>query len=245
MGQDREGPFRGGRASSYEVTISRPVKPRPLAQARQIRPATPVGALKPGPGRQIVSQDSQSSVSRIAGQAGTQVTDPTPPQSQTPGRRAGAPSTSSLPNTRCFSMGSSLPSRRTERPVRWFASGGGVWQLIGASRSGSCGVPVLKRRLAAPPARSDSQPIRIDLPAGRRPGGAPGGRYGRCRGPCGAGLVDGAAGAGQEASGQSLPAWLSWCGHRQPGGSPGLEAADHVCCAGQAQGLQRCGGQRR
>ena len=30
----------------------------------------------------------------------------------------------------------------------------------------------MKLRLAVPPARSDSQPIRIDLPAGRRPGGA-------------------------------------------------------------------------
>ena len=91
-------------------------------------------------------------------------------------------------------MGSSLPSRRTERPVRWLASGGGVWLLISASRSGSCGVPVSKLRLAAPHAPSDSQPIRTDLPARRGPSGASGGRYRRCRGPCGAGLVDGAAG---------------------------------------------------
>jgi len=42
------------------------------SQAGQIRPAAPVGARKPGPGRQIVSQDSPSGVSRIGGQAGTQ-----------------------------------------------------------------------------------------------------------------------------------------------------------------------------
>jgi len=48
------------------------------------------GCHKPGPGRQIVSQDSQGGVSRLAGQAGTQATDPTPPLSQNLGGRAGA-----------------------------------------------------------------------------------------------------------------------------------------------------------
>jgi len=76
----------------------------------------------------------------------------------------------------------------------------------------------LKLRLAAPPARSDSQPIRIDLPAGRRPGGAPGGRYGRCRGPCGAGLVDGAAGPVRKRQGSR---GLLGC----PGGATGSPAA--------------------
>src|SRR6266487_2046651 len=69
---------------------SDPVKPRPLAQARQIRPAAPVGATKPGPGRQIVSQDSPSGVSRFGGQAGTQATDPTPPLDRNQGSRAGS-----------------------------------------------------------------------------------------------------------------------------------------------------------
>ena len=105
------------------------------------------------------------------------------------------------PTIRFLSMGSSLPSRRTERPVRWFASEGGVWLLIGGSRSDSCGVPISKLQLAAPHAPSDSQLIRTDLPARRRPGGASGGRYGGCRGPCGAGLVGGGCRAGQEASG--------------------------------------------
>src|SRR6266851_3556859 len=50
----------------------------PLAQARQIRPAAPVVAQKPGCGRQIVSQDNPSGVSRFGGQAGTQALDHTP-----------------------------------------------------------------------------------------------------------------------------------------------------------------------
>src|SRR5215471_2395479 len=140
-------------------------------------------------------------------------------------------------------MGSSLPSRRTERPVRWFASGGGVWLLIGASRGGSCGVPVSKLRLAAPCTGAAVSRFAPNYPraagrAARRAGDtdAAGARVARawwtgCR-------------AGQEASGQSWPAWLSWCDYRQPSGSPGLEAADYVCCAEQAQGLQGCGGKR-
>jgi hypothetical protein len=40
-----------------------------------------VGAKDLGPGRQIVSQDNHNGGSRIAGQAGTQAPDPTPPLS--------------------------------------------------------------------------------------------------------------------------------------------------------------------
>ena len=43
-----------------------------------------------GPGRQIVSQDSPSGVSRIGGQAGTQAPDPTPTPPQNHGSRAGS-----------------------------------------------------------------------------------------------------------------------------------------------------------
>ena len=50
----------------------RSCEPRPLAQARQIRPAALAVARKPGPGRQIVPQDSPNGVSRIGGQAETQ-----------------------------------------------------------------------------------------------------------------------------------------------------------------------------
>src|SRR5215471_2618955 len=39
---------------------ARTCEPRPLAQARQIRPAAPVGALKPGPGRQIVIKTARA-----------------------------------------------------------------------------------------------------------------------------------------------------------------------------------------
>src|SRR5713226_576906 len=65
-------------------------EPRPLIQARQIRPAAPVGAKNLGPGRQIVSQDSPSGVSRIGGQAGTQASDPTPAPPRNQGSRAGS-----------------------------------------------------------------------------------------------------------------------------------------------------------
>src|SRR5262245_30857918 len=79
-------------------------QPRPLAQARQIRPATPVGAKGPGPGRQVDSKDSPVGVSRFGGQAGTQATDPTPKPIQNHGSRAGALSTSSLPIRSSYSL---------------------------------------------------------------------------------------------------------------------------------------------
>src|SRR5215467_7966739 len=57
----------------WHAPAGRPdLEPRPLTQARQIRPAAPVGAKNLGPGRQIVSQDSPDGVSRLGGQAGTQ-----------------------------------------------------------------------------------------------------------------------------------------------------------------------------
>src|SRR6266480_5205063 len=39
---------------------ARTCEPRPLAQARQIRPAAPVGAIKPGPGRRIVIKTARA-----------------------------------------------------------------------------------------------------------------------------------------------------------------------------------------
>src|SRR6516225_6229353 len=68
------------------------------SQARQIRPAAPVGARKPGPGRQIVSQDSPSGVSRIGGQAGTQAPTLRPYHHKTAEAGPEALSTVSLPN---------------------------------------------------------------------------------------------------------------------------------------------------
>jgi hypothetical protein len=73
-----------------------PWEPRPLAQARQIRPAPPVGAKKPGPGRQIESQDNHNGVSRIAGQAGTPGTRPYAPTSSKR-RKQGRSTTHILP----------------------------------------------------------------------------------------------------------------------------------------------------
>src|SRR5205814_9159038 len=58
--------------------------PRPGRSDRQRRWVP----LKPGPGRQIVSKDSPSGVSRFEGQAGTQAPDATPPPSQDRGSRA-------------------------------------------------------------------------------------------------------------------------------------------------------------
>src|SRR2546430_10792330 len=57
-------------------------EPRPLVQDGQIRQAPPVGARKLGPGRQIVSKTTRYGVSRFGGQAGTQVSDATPPRSE-------------------------------------------------------------------------------------------------------------------------------------------------------------------
>ena len=65
-------------------------EPRPLVQDGQIRQAPPVGARKLGPGRQIVSKTTRYGVSRFGGQAGTQVSDATPPPTQNPGSRAGS-----------------------------------------------------------------------------------------------------------------------------------------------------------
>src|SRR5215813_80809 len=71
--------------------------PRPLVQARQIGTAPPVGATNNlGPGRQVVRKTT-SGVSRLAGQAGTQATDPTPRPGQNPGSRAGT----TYPHTPC------------------------------------------------------------------------------------------------------------------------------------------------
>src|SRR5215469_13831685 len=65
-------------------------EPWPLAQARQNRNGTPVGATKNlGPADRS-NRKTTSGVSRIEGQAGTQATDPTPRTGQTLEGRAGA-----------------------------------------------------------------------------------------------------------------------------------------------------------
>ena len=82
----------------WHAPAGRPTcEPRPLVQVGQIRPATQVvpGRLL-GPGRQIVSQDNPSGVSRFGGQAGTQASDLTPAPGQNHGSRAGS-TTHSLP----------------------------------------------------------------------------------------------------------------------------------------------------
>src|SRR5437016_13394352 len=98
-------------------------EPRPLAQARQIRPAAPVGArswARPT----SRSQDSPSGVGRFGGQAGTQAPDPTPTPGQNHAGTAGsgeagpeALSTSSLPIIRSSMewWGMALPC--SDRPI--------------------------------------------------------------------------------------------------------------------------------
>ena len=76
---------------------SDPVKPWPLIQARQIRPAAPVGATKAwDPADRSIRRTDPNGVSRLGGQAGTQAPDPTPPPSQSQGSRAGS-TTHTLP----------------------------------------------------------------------------------------------------------------------------------------------------
>src|SRR5262252_6087671 len=68
---------------------ARTCEPWPLTQARQIRPAAPVGALKRGPADRSCRKTTHAGVSRIAGQAGP-VPDPTPEPGRTLGSRAGS-----------------------------------------------------------------------------------------------------------------------------------------------------------
>src|SRR5215471_17479948 len=82
-----------------------PVTPRPLAPARQIRPAAPVAAGKPAARPAGRSQDSPTGAGRSAGQAGTQDPDATPIPAQDHKSRAGtgeaepeAPPTAPLPS---------------------------------------------------------------------------------------------------------------------------------------------------
>ncbi len=123
----------------------RTCEPRPLIQARQIRPAAPVGARNLGPGRQIVSQDSPSGVSRIGGQAGTQASDPTPAPPQNRASRAGS-TIHSLPAEYM------LPVHGGFVPGKWhrMASSGGVLVHMGSQdvSAGPCAgglFPVLLR----------------------------------------------------------------------------------------------------
>src|SRR5215471_18884870 len=65
--------------------------------------APPVGAKNLGPADRS-SRKTTSGVSRLAGQAGTQATDPTPTPAQSGGSKAGALSTSSLPTMNVYSF---------------------------------------------------------------------------------------------------------------------------------------------
>src|SRR5437773_9828487 len=91
-----------------------PETPRPLAQARQIRPAPPVGATKPGARPTNRSQDSPSGAGRFGGQAGTQAPDPTPAPAQNHGSRAGAGSTTHILPADSLLLDALDPCRRVE-----------------------------------------------------------------------------------------------------------------------------------
>jgi len=70
-----------------------------------------------GPGRQIVSQDSPSGVSRIGGRAGTQAPDPTPVLSQDRGSWPEALSTVSLPNISADPLGATAQHLYADVPI--------------------------------------------------------------------------------------------------------------------------------
>src|SRR5271166_3494829 len=83
-------PFLRLRDGTHPLAVG-PVKPWPLIQARQIRPAMPVGARKNwDPADRSFRKTTRCGVSRLGGQAGTQAPDPTliPPQNR--GSRAGS-----------------------------------------------------------------------------------------------------------------------------------------------------------
>jgi hypothetical protein len=65
-------------------------EPWPLVQARQHRDGTAGGCQEPGIPADRSFRKTTSGVSRLAGQAGTQATDPTPTPRQTIGSRAGS-----------------------------------------------------------------------------------------------------------------------------------------------------------
>src|SRR5215467_12226814 len=68
---------------------ARTCEPRPLAQARQIRPAAPVGAKDWGPGRQVVRRTTRERRRPIRRSGRDPVPDPTPTPPQNLGSRAG------------------------------------------------------------------------------------------------------------------------------------------------------------
>jgi hypothetical protein len=74
-----------------------PCEPRPLAQARQIRPAAPVGAKDWGPADRSLSTQPESGVGRFGGQAGTRSPTLRPHHHETAEAGPEHSSTSSLP----------------------------------------------------------------------------------------------------------------------------------------------------
>ena len=83
-------PFLRLRDGTHPLAVG-PVKPWPLIQARQIRPAAPAGARKNwDPAGRSFRKTTRRGVSRIEGQAGTQAPDPTHPSPQDQGSRAGS-----------------------------------------------------------------------------------------------------------------------------------------------------------
>src|SRR6266702_5807039 len=132
--------FSGCRGGTHPLAVG-PVKPRPLPRpGRSDRQRRRV-PQKPGPGRQIVSKDNPSGVSRIGGQAGTQAPDPTPTPPQNRGSRAGS-------TTNILPADYALP-----------VDGG----LAGAKRHGTSQFGCAARRLQIGPAGRAAAPTRGDL----------------------------------------------------------------------------------
>src|SRR5258708_12380735 len=83
-------PFLRLRDGTHPLAVG-PVKPRPLIQARQIRPAAPVGARNPGsrPADRLAGQPGRRQPTRRSGRD-PEAPDPTPPPGQNRGSRAEA-----------------------------------------------------------------------------------------------------------------------------------------------------------
>src|SRR5215467_6630029 len=83
---------------------ARTCEPRPLTQARQIRPAAPAGALKLGPGRQLVRRTTRmaSADSEVRPDPGPTLR---PHHRKTPEAGPEHLSTSSLPSMNCTQRG--------------------------------------------------------------------------------------------------------------------------------------------
>src|SRR2546429_6832662 len=97
---------------------ARTCEPRPLAQARQIRPAAPVGAIKPGPGRRIVIKTARAASADSEVRPGPRPPTLRPRQVETGEAGPEALPTPSLPTTCAPRCGRGSAYQSTDQPFR-------------------------------------------------------------------------------------------------------------------------------